>query len=138
MSCQPICQAGYLLPVHAHQGIVRTSSLARRATKLVNAQVTFGRFTNVLIARVHEKLSLVISHINHLDIVIRTTIGTRCAANARTVVDHDIACFFVAPDCSRGTANHAYWVDTVHARVGKHVLIVNFTLAIKTRIVVVC
>ena len=117
---------------------MRASALARRTTQLVGAQVAFGRFADLLITWVDEKLSLAIPHINHLDIVIRTTIGARRAANARAVVDHYIASFFVTPDRSRGTADHAYGVDTMHAGMGEHVLVIDVALANKAGIVVVC
>lgn len=116
---------------------MRAGFLTRGPTRSIDAEVALGSFLDRLaVVNVDDRQALWRIDSDHLYVLVRATICTGRTANTSLVVDCDSSRFGVASNCAGGTTNHANGVQTMHAGVGDHPLIVNFTGAIESRVVV--
>ena len=74
---------------------------------------------------------------DHADIVVGTTGRTHAAADARRVVDYDLAPEGIAVYGPGGAADHTHRISTVHAGIGHHHVADRGTVANEARVVVV-
>ena len=90
-------------------------------TPMLNAQIALGGFDNggsrIL---VKDERALGRADFHHANVVIRTAVCARRTTDTREIVDEDVSRFFVPPNGTSGTTDHAHRINTMHARVGKH------------------
>lgn len=84
------------------------------------AQITLGGLQNRQLGlAINSGAPLVVSRLDHDDVVIGATLSARFTADTGVRIDGDNPRVRVARDGSRGTSNHANRISAVHARVGK-------------------
>ena len=116
---------------------MRTRVGTGRTGDLVGAQVAFGRFLNRLVGGLIVKwLALGIARGDHLNVVVRATVGAGGATDAGQVIDYHPAVGRIPMNGAGGTANHANGIQAMHAGVGDHESVIHLPVADEPRIIV--
>ena len=87
--------------------------------------------------RIDQELAVRGTDVDHLNVVVRTTVRARGASDARVVVDQDIARFRITSNRTSGATDHTNRVHAVHAGSSHHLIAQLVAFANKSRIVVV-
>src|SRR5262245_2231557 len=117
---------------------MRTRPHACRTAELVHAQIALGCLQDRrLCLLVHDKLSLLVANLHHLNVVIRATVCAGCASNAGEIVDHDLALERFPMNCACGTPDHANRIDTMHTGICHHDPVELPTVTDEFRIIIV-
>ena len=113
-----------------------TRALTGGPSPLINAQIAFRGFQERLLGIVTHNLPFSISNFYHADIVIGTALGTDPTTDASQIVYDDGSLGGIAANGACWTANHAYWIDTMHAGMCELEPIMDRTGSYKTWIVI--
>ena len=117
---------------------MRAGPLARGASWLVDAKVAFGGFEDRCSGNfVAYEIAPFVSYLDHPDVIVRAGASASSAANARGVVNDDIAGLLITVDGACGAADHANRIGAMHTRVGDHEVVEFTAVPDETWIVVV-
>ena len=105
---------------------------------MVDAEIALRRFQDGRLCRlVDDEFPRLIADLDHLDVVVGTTVRAGRAADAGEIVDHDLPADGVAVDRAGRAADHAGRVDAMHAGVRDHDVVLHPAVADELRVVVV-
>jgi hypothetical protein len=138
LAVHPIDNIFSIGQIYSRQGIVGTSPLTGRTTKLVNTEIAFCGFHDRQIGFfIADVMARIITNIDHPDIVIGAVAGTGAATNTGIIVNDDFASRCYPMNSTGRTADHANGIGAMHTRVGDHVMVNFLSVADKPGIVVV-
>src|SRR6202165_4121642 len=134
----PGCYFVHIAHIQADERVVRTGACAGRAAQLINAKIAFGSLHDRSLGHfIENEKAGVISRLHHLDVVVRATVRASRAADARIVVDDDLALERFAMDRTGGTTDPAKRGNAGHAGVRAHDAIHLAPMPDESRVVIV-